>query len=645
VIEQDIKSIAILNKKKENAMIPKILFSRKIILVFCCVILMMSLLGVEAQAGRLSMPSGENLAAPDDVITHTTFTDFDQTCAVKTNAHISDNLGGSVELAGALSDNFDGTTLDSTRWISGTWSSPNVFTPVVSGGKLTIPAGWYVRSDTAVFTRGVMSGKIEFTQGDWQQVGFGATDLLNDLRYLFFSTLNTALTTPTLYARVGLPTGHHDEPVRTLPTGMHRYGIQWLASNTVNDQANYLYDGDSIYSSLPFSNTLLSNMNLWMTNNGTLNLSVDEIQVAPPYVASGSYVSCPLDAGAGLLWQTVSWVTDSPANTSLTVQTHTSPDGLNWTTWATVPTSGGYIASPDRYVEYQILLETTNVSSTAALDSITLTSGAPSADLNLTKTVSKSNPEVGQTVDFTVTVNNAGPSAATNVEVKDLLQNGYTFFSANATLGTYDNVSGLWTVGAIPAAGNVELTLRAVVNATGIYSNDAEVWKSDIPDIDSTPGNGAIGEDDYGTITLSPVPVADLSILKTLTTTKLEAGKQVVFQIRVTNSGPSSAEGVSISDVIPANHVFVSSDHTAVNNSGILTWNLGTIPASQDVVIQLTLQANVPGSYSNQVQVMTSNIFDPDSLPGNGILGEDDLSSVQYSVKSYIYLPLVIKNP
>jgi uncharacterized repeat protein (TIGR01451 family) len=887
-------------------LIPKILFSRKIMLMVCCVFLMMSLLGVDAQAGRLSLPSRENFAspdAPDAGIIHTTVTDFDQMCAVRTNAHISDNLGGSVELAGALNDTFDGTTLDSTRWISGSWAVPPiVYTPVVSGGKLTLPPRGYVSSN-AVFTRGVISGKIEFTQGNWQQVGFGAPDLVNDLRYLFFSTLDTALTTPTLYARVGLSTGAHDEPISALPTGTHRYGIQWLASNATNDLANYFYDGASIYTSLPFSNTLISNFNLWMSNNGTLNLTVDEIQVAPPYATSGDYVSCPLDAGAANIWQTASWVTSVPASTTLTVQTHTSPDGLNWTTWATVPTSGGYIASPDRYVEYKILLGTTNVSATAALDSISLTTTGASADLNLTKTVSNSTPDVGSEVDFTVTVNNDGPSTATKVEVKDQLPSGYTFSSASAPPGTYDDASGIWTVGTIPATGSAVLTIHAVVNASGIYSNAAEVTKSEIFDPDSEPGNGDITEDDYetitpvpvpvadlelekvarsltavmgstqvftvtvtnkgpsqatgvkvkdllesgyqfvgatasqetydpesgewtvgvlalnqsatlrltstvkttgtynnyaqviasnepdpdskvndnsttqdddasvtvgavpgadlslikqtsksapyvgesvvftvtvtnagpnpatgvtvkdflnsgytfvssnqpgsydaqtgmwdvgtlqvseirqlavtaqvkptgnyqniaevwqsqvldpdsspqngviteddfGTITPVPVPVADLSIVKTLITVKPEIGKEVVFQIRVINAGPNSAGGVTISDVIPANHVFVSSDHTAVNNSGTLTWNLlDTIPANQEVVIQLILQANATGSYSNQVQVLTSNEYDPDSRPGNSAVGEDDLASVQYSVNYYLYLPVVIKNP
>jgi uncharacterized repeat protein (TIGR01451 family) len=1022
----------VISVEKENAMYLKTLFSRKIILVFCSVMLMMSLLGIKAQAETLSSLSGREPSAPDApdaVLTHTTVPDFDQTCTLKTNTHIRDNGGndGSVELSGAFNDNFDGTTVDSTRWVSGSWIGGAL--PVVSSGKLTLPSGGYVRSiNTVVFNRAVMEAKVEFTQSPWQQVGF-AVNFENDPKFLFFSVLNTAGITPTLNARTGL-FDFHDEPITPFPTGMHRYKIQWLASDLTHDLANF-YQVDvspnPVYTSEVFTSTILSNANLWISNNILLNMSVDEIQVAaPPYAASGSYISCPLDAGVGSIWQSAAWVSSLPALTTLTVQTRTSADGVTWPpTWNTVGTSGGAITSPNRYVQYQLILGTTNTNATPVLDSISLTSGGFSADLSLTKTTSMTNPDVGQAVDFTVTVSNAGPNPATGVEVRDLLQTGFTYSSANASIGTYSNTTGIWTVGTIPAAGNAVLTIHAVVNpsgtysnvaevtasgvpdpdstpnnganaeddyktitlvpvpvadlrvtktdssdpavagtdltyvvtvqnlgpstantvvftdtlptgvtyksvtpgtwtcttpttgkvrcslgtlavtssnvsivttvkpdtrvsitnqvdvksasvdltlpnntfqetttisssadlelakvarstspvmgstqvftvtvtnkgpsqatgvkvkdllesgyqfagatgagaydqnsgewtvgtlavnqsvslrlsgtvkttgtynnysqvivsnepdpdstpndnsttqdddasiaasavpgadlslikqvsnstpkvgdtvvftvtvtnagpspatgvtmkdllnsgytfvsssqpgsydnqtgmwnvgtlqpgenkklaitvqikATGNYQNVAEVWQSPVTDIDSTPGNGVSTEDDYGAIVINPGAVADLSIVKTLITTKPEKGKTVEFQIHVTNSGPSDTTGVTIRDNIPLNHVFVSSDHTAVQNADTLTWNLGTIPAGEEVVIQLILQANVSGSYSNQVQVWTSNVYDPDSQPGNSALGEDDISTVQYSVNFYFYLPFVVKVP
>src|SRR5262249_26964116 len=49
------------------------------------------------------------------------------------------------------------------------------------------------------------------------------------------------------------------------------------------------------------------------------------------------------------------------------------------------------------------------------------------SDLALTKTVSNSTPNVRDSILFTVTLTNAGPDAATNVAVTDLLPTGLTF--------------------------------------------------------------------------------------------------------------------------------------------------------------------------------------------------------------------------
>ncbi|OKO66810.1 DUF11 domain-containing protein, partial [Bradyrhizobium sp. AS23.2] len=74
------------------------------------------------------------------------------------------------------------------------------------------------------------------------------------------------------------------------------------------------------------------------------------------------------------------------------------------------------------------------------------------ADLQLTKTVSNPTPNVGDTITFTVTLSNVGPTTATNVGVQDLLPAGLSFLSATPSQGSYVNGTGVWTVGTVTTA-------------------------------------------------------------------------------------------------------------------------------------------------------------------------------------------------
>jgi uncharacterized repeat protein (TIGR01451 family) len=50
----------------------------------------------------------------------------------------------------------------------------------------------------------------------------------------------------------------------------------------------------------------------------------------------------------------------------------------------------------------------------------------PVADLAITKSVNITNPKIGDEVEFTIVVSNAGPSTATGVIVTDLLPDGFS---------------------------------------------------------------------------------------------------------------------------------------------------------------------------------------------------------------------------
>lgn len=128
------------------------------------------------------------------------------------------------------------------------------------------------------------------------------------------------------------------------------------------------------------------------------------------------------------------------------------------------------------------------------------------ADISLAMSQSNAAPATGSTVTYTLTVANAGTSnSSAIVVVRDLLPSGLSFVSASASAGSYNAATGDWSVGMMAIGSNATLTITATVIAGSGTSvtNTAEVFSSSIADIDSTPNNGAVGEDDRATATLT----------------------------------------------------------------------------------------------------------------------------------------------
>ena len=115
------------------------------------------------------------------------------------------------------------------------------------------------------------------------------------------------------------------------------------------------------------------------------------------------------------------------------------------------------------------------------------------------------------------------------------------------------------------------------MNATGDYSNYAQVNTSDQSDPDSTPGDNSNGDDDDDTVTTTPNAVADLRLDKSVDNTSPNVGDNVVFTITVTNDGPSDATGVTVLDQLPSGYTYVSDDGAGAYNSGTGVWTIGSL--------------------------------------------------------------------
>lgn len=228
-----------------------------------------------------------------------------------------------------------------------------------------------------------------------------------------------------------------------------------------------------------------------------------------------------------------------------------------------------------------------------------------SADLRLTKTASTATP--GATVSFTITVTNDGPNRAADVRVLDLLPAGLTLTSTTASQGTYYPTAsgaaipaGTWRAGALVAGASATLVMNATVAGSALITNTAQVSYSDEFDPDSTPNNGAAGEDDQASVTITPSP--DLRITKAAVGT-FAVGINGSYTITVGNAGPAPTSGTyTVTDVLPPGLAFVSatgSGWACSHASGTVTCNSSTVIAGNAAnpnAITLTVLPSAPAA-------------------------------------------------
>lgn len=238
------------------------------------------------------------------------------------------------------------------------------------------------------------------------------------------------------------------------------------------------------------------------------------------------------------------------------------------------------------------------------------------ADLSLTKAVSNASPNNGGAISYTLSVTNASgsPQTATGVTVEDVLPAGFTFASASG-FGSYNSGTGVWTVGSIPAGTTRTLTITGSVNATSgaTIVNSAEVTASSVVDSDSTPNNGATGEDDYAAVSFT---VAGSRTAGTPPTLVCSAGTTTHDWDSISWSAGTTSGSYALANIGTMNFNIAISGGSFLNNA---TYG-GQSPTRQNVVTG----GYSPAQYSifelvdmtSQSGSVTSTITLPTAVPG-----------------------------
>ena len=247
----------------------------------------------------------------------------------------------------------------------------------------------------------------------------------------------------------------------------------------------------------------------------------------------------------------------------------------------------------------------------------------------LIKTVNPTTAVVGNTVTYTLRVNNPHAIDLEGFKILDILPSSLSFVG-NVTLDGV-STSGYEIDGQafsiiidIPAEGYVVVTFQAeIVSLPAV--NTADLLGPYAPKYDDY---GEPVYDEYGNRVVvrppisrdsatvnqpqPPTPTPDVGIIKSADPTVI-VGENIVYTITVTNSGTGVATNVVVTDVLPDGVTFVSTDaadynfNAAAGPSGTLTVNLGNMAIGATETFTVTVTADAVGTIINTAVVSGGN--------------------------------------
>ena len=208
-------------------------------------------------------------------------------------------------------------------------------------------------------------------------------------------------------------------------------------------------------------------------------------------------------------------------------------------------------------------------------------------------------PNFGDSIDYTITVNNIGKADAKHVVVVDRLDNGLKYVSSSHN-GVYDEASHTvtWVVD-IAAGSSLDLTVTAVADEYGVLTNIVSV------------GDKSASVD---------VNVPEIIPNKTADIENPNFGDNVTYTVTVTNDGNADAKAVVVRDVLGKDLKFVSATgtYTFDEATNTITWTVDVDAGKTEtftVVATVINYGNVTNSLVVGNKTFNKNVTVPEITP------------------------------
>ncbi|MEQ1860881.1 MAG: DUF4394 domain-containing protein [Chthoniobacteraceae bacterium] len=285
---------------------------------------------------------------------------------------------------------------------------------------------------------------------------------------------------------------------------------------------------------------------------------------------------------------------------------------------------------------YTIDLTTGAAALTAAIDGggrlVRSFAVVPETDLSVTKSDSPDPVLAGNNITYTIQVKNDEQSAAQGVVLTDVLPVGTTFVSLTAPAGWTPSTPAVGTNGTVSAikatldggaGGGATETFTLVVKVgSGVSAPLGNTASISSATLDTNAAN------DSATSTTTVNAQADLSITKSDSVDPVTAGTVESYTITIFNSGPSDAQNVSLSDVVPLNSTFFSFAQNSgpgftpttppVGGTGTVGATLATLTSGATATFTLMVKVNSDTPQNTTLSnTATVSSVTPDPTPGN----------------------------
>ena len=212
-------------------------------------------------------------------------------------------------------------------------------------------------------------------------------------------------------------------------------------------------------------------------------------------------------------------------------------------------------------------------------------------------------PNFGDSIDYTITVNNIGKADAKHVVVVDRLDKGLKYVSSSHN-GVYDEATHTvtWVVD-IAAGSSLDLTVTASAEEYGVLTNIVSV------------GDKSASVD---------VNVPEIIPNKTADIENPNFGDNVTYTVTVTNDGNADAKAVVVRDVLGKDLKFVSATgtYTFDEATNTITWTVDLAKGESKVftvIATVSAYGNIPNTVSVGDKSSSVNIAVPEIIPGKTV--------------------------